>query len=602
MKPKRNWLRAIVLSHLGRLKGSLFLAGLCMLGFTLAELAWPWPLKLIFDHILLDEPLSWPLLAELIRENKVSALILLSLSIIVLALLRGLFAYFQLFLTSRIGYQLVHRLRCELFAHLQRLSLSFHNRERSGDLLTKVVTDSDALRDVFAESALTSLAHLLTIFGMFAIMFSLDWFLSLIVLATFPVLFFGLFYLYRKVKSSAKSQRSKEGKVAARIAEILTNLPLIQAFGRERFEEERFESESARTLTQSIRTARLGAAVTRAVEIISAFGTWAVVLFGSLQVINGRMTPGAILVFAAYVADMYRPIRRLARTSARFSKAMASAERISNILDVEPEVKDTPGAIEACAIHGEIEFDRVSFDYSDTKPVLRDVSFRVAAGQRVALVGASGAGKSTIISLLLRLYDPRQGSIRLDGVELARYRRESLRREIAIVPQDPLLFAASARENIAYGKPHATAEEVEAAATAANAHGFICALPEGYDTQLGERGAVLSGGQRQRIAIARAIVRRAPIIILDEPLTGLDPASAAAVMQALERLIEHKTVLMITHQLSSLEEGEYIIVLDEGRIVQQGTHSELMDAGGKYRRLFASRSPGSRQPAGSAQS
>ena len=208
MKPKRNWLRAIVLSHLGRLKGSLFLAGLCMLGFTLAELAWPWPLKLIFDHILLDEPLSWPLLAELIRENKVSALILLSLSIIVLALLRGLFAYFQLFLTSRIGYQLVHRLRCELFAHLQRLSLSFHNRERSGDLLTKVVTDSDALRDVFAESALTSLAHLLTIFGMFAIMFSLDWFLSLIVLATFPVLFFGLFYLYRKVKSSAKSQRS----------------------------------------------------------------------------------------------------------------------------------------------------------------------------------------------------------------------------------------------------------------------------------------------------------------------------------------------------------------------------------------------------------
>ena len=297
----------------------MVLAALCMVGFTLTELLFPWPLKIIFDHILLDKPLSSFLsfLEGMLQSGKVFALVVLSLSIVLIALLRGFFAYSQLYITSRIGYQMVYTLRRELFVHLQRLSLSFHNRARSGELLTRVSSDTKTLKDVFAESALTFTAHLLTLIGMFAVMFALNLTLSLIVLATFPILFYALYYLYRNIKASAKRQRKKEGMLASRISEILTTVSLVQAFGRERYEEERFETESAQTLEESIRTARLAAAATRTVEIISAVGTWAVILFGSLQVLKGQMTPGDILIFASYMTNMYRPIRNLARISAK---------------------------------------------------------------------------------------------------------------------------------------------------------------------------------------------------------------------------------------------------------------------------------------------
>lgn len=583
---QRTRFHNVTLSHLREVKGSLILAVLCMVGFTLVQLLQPWPLKLIFDHVLLDEPFTSSILVDIFTSGKVTALIILSLSIIAIALLGGFFAYSQLYLTSRIGYQMVHTLRTELFSHLQRLSLSFHNRARSGELLTKVITDTNALKDIFAESALTLAAQLITFVAMFAIMFTMDWKLSLIVLVTMPILSYAIFYLYREVRTSAKNQRRKEGKVAARISEILMTMPLIQIFGRQRFEEERFEAESAHSLHESIRTARLGAALTRVVEVISALGTGVVILFGSLLVLKGRMTPGAILVFAAYVKGMYGPIRKLARLSTRFSSAMASAERVSTILEMDPEVEDEPHAIEASDLRGEIVFEDVFFDYGDGKPVLQNVSFAAAAGQRVAMIGASGAGKSTIVSLILRLYNPRAGSILIDGVEIRKYQHESLRQEITLVPQNSILFGTSIWDNIAYGKPHATAEEVEAAARAANAHEFISAFPDGYDTQLGERGETLSGGQRQRLAIARAMIRDTPVVILDEPLTGLDAASATIVMEALERLMMGKTVIIITHQLYTIQRVDQIVVLDKGQIVQQGTHGELMGADGNYRRLY----------------
>src|SRR5437667_250649 len=360
---------------------------------------------------------------------------------------------------------------------------------------------------------------------MFAVMFALNWQIGLISLATMPFLSYSLFHLYRKTKASVKTQRRQEGKVASRMAEVLSAIPLVQAFAREKYEEEQFDAVTADTVRQSIRVARLEAAATRSSEIITAVGTAAAVSFGALLVLKHKMLPGELTVVVGYLTNMYKPMRSLAKLSTDFSKAMASAERISEVLDTEPEIQDRPDAFEPVSMRGEIEFRGVSFDYGDGKDVLRQVSFKVAPGQRLALVGASGAGKSTIVSLILRLYEAQEGAILIDGVDIRHYRRESLRRQIGLVLQQSLLFGATIRENIAYGRPEASADEIIAAAKAANADEFIRQLEDGYDSVIGERGATLSGGQRQRIAIARALIRNAPILILDEPMTGLAVAS-----------------------------------------------------------------------------
>ena len=394
-------------------------------------------------------------------------------------------------------------LRWTPFAHLQRLSLSFRNRTRSGEHMTKIVSDTNTLKDVFAESALTASANILTFVGMFTIMFFLDWRLGLVVLATLPLLCGTLYYRYRAAKASSRRQRKREAVIATRISEVMSTVPLVQAFGRERHEQERFEAEGSEFLVENIRNARIEAVATRSVVVISALGTAAVVLVGSLQVLAGRMTPGDLLLFTSYVQSMYRPVRNLARLSNKYSKAIVGAERINGILEVEPEIRDEPDAIEASELKGEVVFEDVSFDYGDDDGVLKDVSFTIRPGQRVALVGASGAGKSTLVSLILRLYQPQEGSIRMDGVNIRDYKLKSLRRQIGIVLQDSVLFGATIRENVAYGRLDATDEEIEAAARVANAHDFIVRLEDGYDTVLGERGDTLSGGQRQRIAIAR---------------------------------------------------------------------------------------------------
>ncbi|HLF86611.1 MAG TPA: ABC transporter ATP-binding protein, partial [Nitrospiria bacterium] len=525
-------------------------------------------------------------LKGIFEEGKVVPLIVISLMILLIAVFRGAFSYLQIFMTSRIGYQMVYALRRELFTHIQRLSLSFHSRARSGELLTKITGDTNALRDLFAESALAFLSHLLTVIGMFAIMFVMNWKLGFIVLATFPVLFYALFHLYGKIKASSKKQRKKEGKIASRISEILTSISMVQAFGRERYEEERFVAESAQTLEESIRTAQLEAASARFVEIISAIGIWGGILFGSLEVIKGHMTPGDVLVFASYLTNIYKPIKNLAKLSARFSKAIVSAERIGEILEIEPEIEDDPNAVEAYGLKGEIVFDQVSFNYQDGKQVLKDISFSILPGQRVALVGISGAGKSTIASLILRLYDPQDGMILIDGMDIRRYKRESLRREIGIVLQDSILFGATIRENISYGKHDATMEEITDAAKQAHAHEFISTLPEGYDTIIGERGSTLSGGQRQRISLARALIKRPSILILDEPTSAVDAKSAQLIEEAVKRLQEGKTCLVIVHQFSSIKDFDQILVLKNGDVVERGNHDELLNLRGYYYQLY----------------
>ena len=567
------------------MRGKLLVAALSTVALMVAELLGPWPFKIIFDYVLLGRALPHALafLQPTLAWGKGISILWISLSIVVLALLQAGGSYLQIFCTSRIGYEIAYGLRRELFTHLQSLSLSFFNRGRSGEVLTKLTADTTALSELFRDSMVEIMTHPLILIGMFAAMFALNWQLGLIVLATLVPLYYALFYLFRHVKLSVRRQRAQEGKIASRISETLSSVALMQAFGREQHEAELFDAESARTRDESVRAARMEAAAARTIEIISAVGKWAVVLVGSLQVLKGRMTPGDVLIFWGYVGKMYKPMRTLSRLSTKFTRASVSAERISEILDIEPEIKDAPDAVEAVNLRGEIVFDHVSFDYGDGRHVLKDASFSVRPGQRVALVGASGAGKSTIVCLLLRLFDPQSGSIRVDGLDIRRYACDSLRREIGVVLQDSVLMGATVRENIAYGKPDAPMHEIVAAAEAANAHDFISSLEQGYDTVIGERGATLSGGQRQRIAIARALIRSAPLLILDEPMTGIDVESEQKIREALDRLMAGKTCIFITHDLELPAEADLVLVLDEGRVVEQGTHLELLSRNGHYR-------------------
>jgi ABC-type multidrug transport system fused ATPase/permease subunit len=583
-KVKKTRLRQILFAYFWEVKRSLVVAGVCTIFVTVTDLLRPWPLKLIFDYVLSEKPLP-RYLFFLEGLGKVQTLIAVSFSIILIAVAKSGFDYSQLFITSRIGYRMAHTLRSELFSHLQRLSISFHKRVRSGEVLTKITGDTNALKDVFTDLLLTFVSEALFLVGMLAIMFILNWKLSLVVFITFPILVILSRYRSRNIKSSAKKLRKQEGKIASRIGEVFTSVSIVQAFGQERYEERRFQAQSVENVEQSVRTVRMEAAAARAADIVCAFGVWAVVLWGALQTLDGRMTAGNLVIFAFYVKRLYGPIRGLVRLSTKFSKAMVSAERISEILDVEPEIADKSDAIRAANLDGEIVFENVSFHYEAGKDVLKDITFTIAPGEHVALVGPSGAGKSTLASLILRFYDPLSGSVTIDGVDLRNYQRESVRGEIGIVLQESILFGTTIKENIAYGKLGATMDEIVAAAKAANAHEFIMELEEGYETTIGERGDTLSGGQRQRVAIARTFIRDVPILILDEPMTGLDVKSETKVREALKRLIAGKTCLLITHDLQAVVDADFILILEEGRIVERGKHSELLASSKRYRKL-----------------
>jgi len=585
--PKGRRFRLLVARHLREARWRLAGAAVCTLGVAVTDLMRPWPIKVIFDHVLLDKPLPSYLrhLAVLLGSGKALSVVVVAGAIPVIAAVTGAFAFYQVLLTARVGNEIVSSLRRELFGHLQRLTLSFHLKARSGELLTKVASDTAALRDTFTESMLTLGGHVLTVLGVLVIMFALNWKLALVVLATMPVLCWNLFRLYQLTTASARRQRVKEERLATQISEVFTTVSLVQAFGRERYEEERFETQNNAHLGETIRSARLEAVSTRAVEIVGALGTTAVVVVGSLEVLKGRLTPGSVLIFVSYLHALYRPMRNLTKLATRLSKARVSVRRIGDILEVEPDIRDDPDAVEARDLKGEIVLRDVSFHYQPGQSVLRNLSLRIGPGQRYALVGGSGAGKSTLLSLILRLYDPTEGAIAVDGIDLRLYQRESLRASIGVVLQSSLLFGASIRENIAYGKLDASMEEIVEAAKAANAHDFISQLEHGYDTIAGEKGGRLSGGQRQRIAIARAMVRNSSIVLLDEPMTALDGFTEAKVHEALTRLVAGKTCLLVTHDLQAVADADQVLVLEDGDLMDQGRHEELLDRSPHYREL-----------------
>lgn len=579
---------AFLRSHLRANFGPLALGAFGIGGYAAAELLAPWPLKLILDYVLLQKPLpsAFQGMEGALRSRPELSIVVLSSAILAVAMAKGGFAYLQVFLTSRIGYELVHKLRQELFRHLQRLSLSFHHGTRAGELLAKITSDTSVLKDVFAGGLLELLGHALTLVGMCAVLVVLNGRLALIAAVTLPLLCWTIFTIYRRGKRSARRQREREGRVAAHIGEVLHLTPLVRAFARERLEEARFARESAETLDESIRTARVEAAASRTVELINAFGVWAAVLFGALLVLWREITPGDLLVFSAYLSAMYKPLRNLAKLSTQFSKAMASAERIEQILATEADAANREGGIDPGCLRGDIEFDTVTFAYPGGPQVLRNLSFRIFPGEHVALAGGSGAGKSTIAALLLRFYEPQSGTIRVDGKDIREFDGEAYRRQIGIVMQDSLLFGATVAENLAYGKPEASRLEIENAAKWAAAHDFIVALPNGYDTILTERATTLSGGQRQRLCLTRAFLKRPSLLLLDEPTASIDAESTALIHQSIAALQRGRTALMIAHHFTHMDQFDRVLVLRKGQLAESGSHAELLGRKGPYWELF----------------
>ncbi len=589
--PPRPRLRALVRTCLKQQRLSLGVAAVALSGVVLADVLAPWPLKVIFDHILLAKPLppALAMLQPLLDQGAWPSLVMAALAIALIALAGGVLAYVQLYTSAKVGHSITWRLRCELFAHLQRLSLAYHRDSRSGELLTKVAGDTNLLRDMFSDWALTLGRHAVTLLAMLAIMFMLNWQLALVVTATLPPLLGVIFLLNRRVKASVRVQRKHEGQMASRLNEVLSSIALVQAFGRHTYEEDRFRGEVEANYQSGMRTTRTTGAMVRAIAVISAAGTALTVLLGAREVLAGRLTPGELLIFITYVTSLYKPVRDLARLSAKFSRASVSAQRVAEILDIEPDIADAPDALELKNPAGEIVFENVSFGYSPGRPVLESLNLRIAAGERVALVGPSGAGKSTLLNLLLRLYEPTSGRVLIDGIDIRRFTRESLRREIGIVLQDNILFGVSVRENIAYGWPDAPAEAVEAAARAARAHEFIVDLPQRYDTELSERGATLSGGQRQRLCLARALVKAPSILVMDEPTASIDAASARLINEAVSRIHRGRTLIVIAHDYSDMENYDRVLVLKDGRLAEEGPHHALLRTRGAYLALVERR-------------
>ncbi|MBF1991692.1 ABC transporter ATP-binding protein [Fischerella thermalis] len=569
-------------------KNLLVVSFVALIAEIFLHLLEPWPLKFIFDYILLPgfktQPLGIPFLDEL---SPFALLTTLTLALVAIAALRATAAYFSVVGMSLAATNILTEIRADLYSHLQRLSLSFHHKAKSGDLITRVTSDIDRLREVTVMAVMPLLAHSLTLVGMIAVMFWLHWELALIAIAVFPLFIFSTMRLTKRIRQVVRQQRQREGAMAATAAESIGAIKIVQALSLQDMLENTFFSHNRQSLKDSAKVQRLAAGLERMVELLVGVSIALVLWRGVQLVLRQSLTPGDLLVFVNYLRIAFKPMRQLAKYTGQIAKATASGERVLDVLDIVPDIRDARGAIEAPPFKGTVQFKNVSFAYEQNKSILKDLSFVVYSGQHVALVGPSGGGKSTLVSLLLRLYDPLEGQILIDDHDIREYKLHSLRQQISVVLQDSILFAASVKDNIAYGCLQASDQEIEQAARLANAHNFIMALPQGYDTILGERGATLSGGQRQRIAIARAAVRQAPIVILDEPTTGLDQENEHAVNEALERLTKGRTTFLISHNLKPVVQADLILYIEGGKILEKGTHIELIRLGGRYAAMYA---------------
>jgi ATP-binding cassette subfamily B protein/subfamily B ATP-binding cassette protein MsbA len=560
-----------------------------MAGAVFLKTLTPFPLKWILDHVLLEKPLPeegpthW---LGVLGSAPETLLGVLCAAMVVLVFLNGSLSYFYRYLIAAAARLANNDIRNHVFHRLQQLPLSFHGQVSPGDLVVRLTEDVNTLRALLIDSVTDLLRMGFGFAWVILLMLSMDVQLTLLALAIAPPIYWITSRFRGSVEKLTKVTRTKESEVGAVVQENISSMAVVHAFSQQGHERARFEKTTRASLVADIRRMQLSRGFGRVIELVVALGTAGVVYYAGRLALVDRLEPTDLVLFVPWLQQLYEPLQRLAQLLIKLSRQTVSGERIAELLRVEVTVRDADDAVEAPAFAGEIEFDSVSFGYRPEVPVLQDVSFRAKPGQMIALVGSSGAGKSTVVNLLLRFFDPWQGSIRIDGTDIRRFKLESLRDRMNVVLQDTLLLRRSIRDNIAFGRPDATQEDVEIAARAAQIHDFVCALPEGYDTPLTDRAADISGGQRQRLALARAILRESPILILDEPVSAVDAITEARLDETIARVTKGRTALIIAHRLSTVRRANLILVIEEGRIAERGTHEQLMSGSRLYRELY----------------
>jgi ATP-binding cassette subfamily B protein/subfamily B ATP-binding cassette protein MsbA len=540
----------------------------------------PWPFKIIVDDFLRPTPAA--------RGDWRTWVPLLCLALVVIQFVWGIMNWITNYLFVKIGLQALLKLRTDLYSHLQRLSLKFHDTRRSADSSFRVAYDSQSIQTIYNKGFTNIFASVIALIGTFIVMLRLDWVLTLLSMAIVPLIVAAIYFFARRIRRESTSIQEHESAVLAQAQEGLSSIRMVHAFGREDFEVMQFHQQAQQSLQANLRLTLTNVNSALVISTLMVIGTAAMYYVGTLHVLAGMLSLGSLLVFSAYLLMLYQPLESLTYTAWAMEGATAGAKRCLEVLDRQDDVQDSPNAVDISSAKGAIGFDSVNFGYAESRSVLHDINLSIAPNQIVGLVGGTGAGKSTLISLVPRFYDPTTGFVMLDRRDVREITKKSLRAQIAIVLQDTLLFSTTVRENIAYGRSDATEDEIIEAARRAQADEFIQQMPQGYNSLVGERGGHLSVGQRQRIGIARAFLKNAPILLLDEPTSALDPATEAAIMETIKELMRGRTTLIATHRLATIHNLDQIIVLDHGQIIEQGRGPELLTRGGVYAKLYAS--------------
>ena len=583
-------------SYITKQKTIIALSTLALFSQVIFRLLEPWPIKYIFDYLLLNDLNKQSVINEYFKNfDNNTVLTILCLSLVIFTSLRAMSTYFSTIGFAVVGNRVMLKIRETLFNHLQRLSLRFHDKSKSGDLTLRLISDVGILRDVTVTAVLPFIGNILIIVGILSVMLFMHWKLTLVSVMLLPLFWLRTKSLTRRLHNVSRDQRAREGAMAANASESMSAIKTVQALFLHNKFSNIFTSHNQKGFNDSVKAKKLEANLGRSADIIVAASTAIVLWYGVRLVLLNEITPGDILVFVTYLKAAFKPIRDTVKYTGRLSRAVASGERVLQILDVKPDIQDMPDSVDAPVFKGRIKFDNVDFSYNDKVSTINKMSFDVKPGQFIALVGPSGNGKSTILSLLLRLYDPTKGSISIDGENIKKYKINSLRSQITILLQDSILFAESIKDNISCGLQNISDNKIIEAAVLANAHEFISSFPNGFDTVVGERGTTLSNGQRQRIAIARAILRDAPILILDEPTVSLDENNELKVSQAIEQLRKSRTTILVTHKLKQAINADQILYIKDGEILHRGDHNKLILLCKDYRLQYYLQNPTERE-------